>query len=94
MSMQAQSGNILGSVTQIKSGCVSGRISASNSVSGFVAKPVGYVDYTGEYEVTPRAQEQALLTAEKVMLHDVTIKEIPYREIPNVGGRGMTVKIG
>lgn len=93
MSMQAQSGNILGSVTQIKSGCVSGRICASNSVSGFVAKPVGYVDYTGEYEVTPKVTKQTLQTAEKVMLHDVTIKEMPLVTTSNTSG-GKTLIIG
>lgn len=70
------------------------QFNVSLGVTQNITEYVGGEVYDGAYEVTPRAQEQALLTAEKVMLHDVTIKEIPYREIPNVGGRGMTVKIG
>ena len=50
--------------------------------------------YEGSYEVVPSAQKQVLETAQKVMRDDVIIKEIPYEETPNSGGRGTTVRIG
>lgn len=51
-------------------------------------------EYKGSYEVVPSARKQVLETAKKVMRNDVTIQEIPYKETPNSGGRGTTVKIG
>ena len=93
MSMQAQSGNIIGSVSQVKSGCVGGRICASNSISGFVAKPVGYVDYTGEYEITPKTTAQTLPTADKRLTEDITVLEIPFYEVSNAAG-GNTFCVG
>lgn len=51
-------------------------------------------EYQGSYEVTPKASEQTLSTARKVMREDVKINEIPYKETPNSGGRGSTVRIG
>lgn len=54
----------------------------------------GYKFYEGSYEITPKTHEQVMETSEKIMENDVVIKEIPYREVPNVGGKGITVKIG
>lgn len=51
-------------------------------------------EYQGSYEVTPSSKKQTLSTAKKVMREDVKIKEIPYEETPNSGGRGSTVRIG
>lgn len=51
-------------------------------------------EYTGSYEVVPSAKEQILATAQKVLENNVTIKEIPYKEVTNVGNRGTTVIIG
>lgn len=66
----------------------------SVEVSGELV-PVGdYEHYKGDYSVTPKAQGQTLETKNKVMDFDVTVSEIPYREILNSGGRGMTVRIG
>ena len=57
--------------------------------------PVGeYEHYKGDYSVSPKAQGQTLETKNKVMDFDVTVREIPYKETPNSGGRGMTVRIG
>lgn len=57
--------------------------------------PVGdYEHYKGDYSVTPKAQGQTLETKNKVMDFNVTVREIPYKETPNSGGRGMTVRIG
>ena len=47
--------------------------------------------YPGPYEVTPSRQEQTLGTTGMAMLEDVTIRAIPYIEVPNE--YGTTVKI-
>lgn len=43
--------------------------------------------YEGDYEVTPKVNEQVLPTAQKFMTNDVTINGIPiYRVTNNSGG--------
>ena len=54
--------------------------------------PVGYEDYTGPYEVTPKVESQSLSTADEHMAHDVTIEPIPYYEVSNQNGK--TIIIG
>lgn len=49
--------------------------------------------YDGAYTVTPAVTEQALKTAQKKMVADVTIKKIPYFEVSNNSG-GTTATIG
>ena len=49
--------------------------------------PVGYEDYTGPYEVTPKVELQFLSTADKHMAHDVTIEPIHYYEVNNQNGK-------
>lgn len=49
--------------------------------------------YSGNYEVTPSAEEQQLPTAQAIMEQDLLIKEIPYSEVSNNKG-GKTVNIG
>ena len=51
-----------------------------------------YPDYEGEYVVIPTTQEQVLSTRKTSMRDDLTIKEIPFQETPNLGG-GTTVNI-
>lgn len=48
--------------------------------------------YTGSYEATPTAYEQALPTAGKSMTRNVTIHKVPYAETTNESG-GYTVSI-
>lgn len=48
--------------------------------------------YTGEYVVIPKVIEQTLETQNKLMLDDVTVKEVPYYETSNTSG-GLTVYI-
>lgn len=48
--------------------------------------------YTGSYEATPAAYEQALPTAGKSMTSNVTIHKVPYQETSNESG-GVTVSI-
>ena len=49
--------------------------------------------YEGEYTVTPKVEAQTMFTKDKVMMDDVTIKEIPIYRTSNTSG-GNTVFIG
>ena len=71
-------------------------------VSGFIAdfgeissitQYVGGEKYEGDYIVTPKVTEQTILTKNKVLLEDVSIKEIPFYNVSNSSG-GNTVFIG
>lgn len=60
---------------------------SSGGGGGFILK------YTGEYEVTPKADSAVVLeTAARLMTKDVTVKKIPYFETANESGN--TVYIG
>ena len=67
----------------------SGRIDAE------IGRPKGdYAKYTGEYEVTPKMNEETVLdTAHKVLSDNVTVREIPIFEVTNDAG-GNTLIIG
>lgn len=56
-------------------------------------KTLNVVTYDGEYEVTPKIDEQVLETKNKTMKKDLTIKSIPYYETSNLSD-GKTVIIG
>lgn len=66
----------------------SGRIDAE------IGRPKGdYAKYTGEYEVTPRMNEETVLdTAHKVLGDNVTVKKVPRYDVSNDAG-GTTVYI-
>lgn len=49
--------------------------------------------YTGETEITPKVTPQVLPTANKLVVPDITVKEIPFRLVSNEFG-GMTAIIG
>lgn len=51
-----------------------------------VTEYVGGGPYTGEYIVTPKVGAQTLPTKEKVMLDDLTVREIPYAVVQNTSG--------
>lgn len=52
-----------------------------------------YENYTGEYEVIPKAfQSQELKTKGLVLNDNIVVKEIPYAEVSNLGG-GVTITI-
>lgn len=76
-----QSGNLIGSV------------SSQGTLKGKLSMPTGYEDYSGKYEVTPKAEPQTMQTNDKHMTDDVTIKAIPYYEVSNNAG-GNTLNIG
>lgn len=50
-------------------------------------------DYDGEYEVTPRLEEQILPTKDKSMIDDVTVDPIGVLRVSNPSG-GLTCTIG
>lgn len=63
-------------------------------ITGVVTGRAPIDQYTGDYIVTPRADEQQELeTARKYMNADVVVLEIPYSEVSNLSG-GITAKIG
>ena len=49
--------------------------------------------YEGDYEIIPKVEPQTMLTKNKVMTDDVTIKAIPIAEVTNETG-GKTATIG
>ena len=80
-------------VGEIRSeGTLSGSIVSEGTLRGSLSMPIGYEDYTGPYEVTPKVESQSLSTADKHMAHDVTIEPIPYYEVSNQNGK--TIIIG
>ena len=48
--------------------------------------------YEGEYEITPKIDEQVFETKDKRMTQDLKILSIPYSEVSNPEG-GLTVNI-
>lgn len=65
----------------------------SNSTFDANFSYVGGEKYEGIYEVVPKIQEQKLLTKNKLLTDDVTIKSIPVVKVSNTSG-GNTVIIG
>lgn len=53
---------------------------------------VGGDPYEGDYVVTPKVDQQIMSTKGKVMVQDVTIKQIPFFKTSNTSG-GSTVYI-
>lgn len=49
--------------------------------------------YIGEYTLTPETTDQVLLTKEKLLKENVTIKAVPKQIVDNPAG-GQTVTIG
>lgn len=72
---------------------LSGSIKSNGALHGSLHMPVGYKDYTGEYEITPKVTSQVIETADKHMISDLTVKEIPYYEVSNQAN-GKTIIIG
>lgn len=69
---------------------VDGTASLHTTVSGetglaYVTKG-GYKQYQGDYIVVPDVEEQVLETADKLMLDDVTIRQIPTYTVSNAAG--------
>ncbi len=78
---------------QIKAeGMLSGQIFSEGILEGRLILPVGYEDYTGEYNVVPKIEAQSLPTADKHLTDNVTVEPIPYYEVSNQ--KGKTIIIG
>lgn len=58
----------------------------------YLTEYVGGEPYDGEYVVTPKVVEQTLPTKDKVLVDDITIKEVPVYRVSNPSG-GTTVYI-
>lgn len=80
------------STKQVLTGSISTNAQVTGNVnmsSGVVIPPV----YDGETIVTPSASEDKILhTADKMMVSDVTVEQIPYSEVSNTSN-GITVTI-
>lgn len=86
-----QQANIRGVLTA--QDALTGTIAPVCVLTGALSIPVGYKDYTGSYEVTPRVDAQTLPTTDRHMVDDVTVQAIPYYEVSNLQ-KGKTVIIG
>lgn len=73
-------------------GILSGSIVSEGILRGSLSMPIGYEDYSGPYTVTLKVESQSLSTADKHLLHDITIEPIPYYEVSNQNGK--TIIIG
>ena len=49
--------------------------------------------YDGEYTLTPETTDQVLLTKEKLLKENVTVKAVPTQSVDNLSG-GKTITIG
>lgn len=70
-----------------------GKITSAGTLVGKITMPVGYVNYAGSYETTPKVEKQTLPTKDKYMTDNVTIQAIPCFDVSNEAG-GSTVYIG
>lgn len=80
-------------MSDVNRGTITGTVASKAELEGTVYIDGGRETYNGDYIVIPKATEQILPTASKVMANDVTVKEIPYAEVSNPAG-GVTVIIG
>lgn len=62
-------------------------------VSDAVTAYIGGEIYEGTYDVRPEITAQTLPTANKQLIKDIHVQEIPYHEVGNTEG-GMTAIIG
>jgi hypothetical protein len=87
-----QGGNLRASISS--RGTLSGAITSKGSLIATVSKPafIGGEQYEGSYEVTPKLEAQTLPTKDKVLIADVTIKEIEIHRVKNSSG-GTTIYI-
>lgn len=63
---------------------LNGKLRPTMQLKGIVSIPGGYEHYFGEYEITPKIEEQRYLTKDKVMSEDITVKSIPTYEVTNL----------
>ena len=71
---------------------LSGIVSTSGNLKGVISKNTSYVNYTGDYEITPKVEAQTMHTKDRLMINDVEIKGIPVFSTSNDAG-GNTIYI-
>ena len=76
----------------ISKNTLSATISPKSKLIGELSKPIGYINYNGTYEITPKTKEQIIETENKHMSRNMLIKEIPFYEVSNE--KGETIIIG
>lgn len=86
-------GTIKGKLSARKT--LKGSLTGSKTLKGSITYGKRSVEiYKGAYEVTPKAWEETVLpTADKLLLEDVRVFEIPYSVVANPSG-GKTAIIG
>ena len=62
-----------------------GTIYASRNLKGIMNIGGSASRYYGEYEVVPTRQTQVLETENKLLKENITVVEIPYAEVSNLG---------
>lgn len=58
-----------------------------------IHRDIDVPEYEGDYEVTPTFEDIVLLTQDKRMTDNLTVKEIPVHTVSNLSG-GYTITIG
>ena len=70
-------------------GKITGKIIEKQRMIGFVKTGISdFKQYTGEYIVVPYKEDIILETDNRLLLDDLTVKEIPYAQVGN------TISIG
>lgn len=78
-------------------GVISGKLSAVEGLAaklsdpgqlhGIIQKQKSYPQYTGETDIIPKAhQDQILETANKLVVQNIIVHEVPYEETHNESG--------
>lgn len=85
----------MNSTIKSQQGVLKGSIRSKVFMSGIVHYPisVNIPVFNGDYIINPKSTQQILLTKDKQMTDDVTIKPIPYFETSNEED-GITIFIG
>ena len=83
-------GNVVVSIPKLN---IKGDLSCSGLLVGKVSNNASYDYYLGDYNVTPKFEQQVLATDNKLMAGDVVVNAIPISKVSNTGG-GKTVIIG
>ena len=69
-------------------------ISSLVQLEGSIEKsPITIPAYDGEFDFTPKQNEQIIKTKGRLMMKNMIFREIPYEEVSNTSG-GTTVTIG
>lgn len=68
-------------------GTLSGNLSPMGQLHGVIQNQQVYPQYTGETDVIPKArQDQVLETANKLVVDNIIVHEVPYEETHNESG--------